>query len=345
MAFVHPGAASTYTPAFGKGAASDQLQVEFSRNPDSFAINRYCRVVPVTRAAGKYARINTNDAIRVTESAKYLWPDGTPRPHGETRRHEFADYACDRYAYSFPLGEIAVADADFDIVASHARGSAVKAMTNRSLIAGDLIDNTSGGLDNDSATSVAGGKWDAATAANRYIQLSIQSVSQTILKSTGGVVRPSEIVMVVNPDTALQMAASAEVTSLIEGSPAAYSFLTADEQFNTYGLPSRMYGIQVVVEDAVRGTSQEGATEATAYVIDDDAIFLSRPDALVSPVNSNSATTMSTLTLFSYEDMTVEIKQGEQDNWDRRVQGSVVDNFDMVLTNTASGYLVTDVVD
>lgn len=343
MAFVHPGANNTYTPAFGNGAASDQLQVEYSRNPSSFALNRYARIVPVTKQAGLFAQISTEDAVRVTDTDKYIWPDGTPRPRGETRRHEFSEYACKRYSYGFTMGELAAEQADFDVIASHARGAATKAMTARSAIAGDLIDNTSNALSNDTAGNVGGGKWDVAGGSNaNYIKATIQSVCQTILKQTGGVVRPSDLVLVINPDVAVQAAASDEITDLINGSPAAYDMLQGSATFQMWGLPPVLYGVEVVVEDAVRVATQEGETTAYSYVIDDDAIFLARPNTLVSPVNSNTAPTMATLSIFAYEDMTVETKT---DDWDRFVAGSVVDNYDIKLTNTLSGYLVTDVVD
>ena len=50
----------------------------------------------------------------------------------------------------------------------------------------------------------------------------------------------------------------------------------------------------------------------------------------------------STLSIFAYEDMTVET---EDDTWNRRVRGRVVDDSAVVLTAPLSGYLLTDVWD
>ena len=45
MAEVSPGSANTYVPTFSE--ATGLVQVEFSRNPASFAVNQYAKLVPV----------------------------------------------------------------------------------------------------------------------------------------------------------------------------------------------------------------------------------------------------------------------------------------------------------
>lgn len=340
MAESHPGATNTYVSSFAKGAASDQLQVEYSRNPESFIFNQIATIVPVDRQAGKYLKVNTEDAIRVVDEDDYLWADNQDRPAGETRRFQFLDYACDRRSVPFTLGDISVSDADFNILAVHARGAATKAMTIRSKLASDKL---LAGLSSATAAATGGVKWDVAGGSNvNAIQLSIQSVCETISKATGGVVGPKDIQLMVSPTGAHQMAASDEIQGLITGSPAAYGFLTNDETFNTYGLPSRLYGVNVVVEDAVRATVREGITEVNGYLIDDDAVFVSRPGGLVGAPNSNGAPSMSTLTAFMYEDMTVET---EHDTWNRKTKGAVSENYDIQVTNAASGYVLTDIYD
>ena len=53
------------------------------------------------------------------------------------------------------------------------------------------------------------------------------------------------------------------------------------------------------------------------------------------------APTFSTITCFEYENMTAETKD-DPDN--RRVKGRVVDDIDVEMTASASGYLITAVL-
>lgn len=346
MAEVHPGATNVFTPAFAQGAASDQLVVEFSRRPDSFANNRYASLMPVSLSSGYYMRVNTDDAIRVVNPQDHVWPEGGDRPRGKTRKHEFVKYTTERYAEGFTVGSKTADQATFDIIASHARGAATTCMTLRSYNSATVLATAGNwGTSTSALTSVAGvtNKWNAAGGSNEdSIQIAIQYVTQQIHLATGGVVRPEDLVMVISPTGAQKIAQSDEIKAYVVNNESSVPYWMGTAMFQTWGLPPSVYGVEIVIEDAVRSTAREGATQARSYVIDDDAAFVCRPGSQVLPSNSAEAFNLSTLTGFFYEEMSVEMKE---DEWQRRNEGSVVDDYEYQITNTASGFLLTDVYD
>ena len=150
-----------------------------------------------------------------------------------------------------------------------------------------------------------------------------------------------DILLVVNPITARIMATSAGVRDYVKNYPAAFNFLQGDAQFATYGLPSQLFGVQVVVDDTVRVTNRKGSTKATSFFYGDASTpaiaFVSRPGGLVG----NEGPSFSSLTIFAYEDMTVETLD---DPWNRRIRGSVTDNSATVMTSPLSSLYVADIL-
>ncbi|MFQ5473569.1 MAG: hypothetical protein ACE5FA_11900, partial [Dehalococcoidia bacterium] len=126
--YYTPGPGNVYVPA-----ATAQVQVEFSRNPESFPLARYLQIIPTDKLAGFYPVLDTDEAIRVVTQDDYLWPDGQERPKGTTRPLKWQAYTCRRRAYSFSMGTLTVDQADFDAVAANSRMDATKCMTDRAI--------------------------------------------------------------------------------------------------------------------------------------------------------------------------------------------------------------------
>lgn len=358
---VFPGPTNVYVPTFSPGA-SGALQTEFSRNPASFALNQYVQVVPVSKRVGKYLRINPDDGGRVESTAEYSWPDGQNRPRGGEADHEFVDYATERYAYSFQMGNITVEQADWDIVAAHGRSKAQKAMTARTLRMNTLL-NTAGNwpADNtDTATAVGGGVWLASTEANGFIQAGIQGVRLAVLQATVGAVdMESEFVMVMGPTVATEISQAPEIKSYIKNYPRGEDFLRGQAVFNQWGLPPELWGVRVVVDSTVRVSSVKdvppGTTASTKVTLWDNpgtgnVVFLSRPGGLIG---TEGVPSFSTASVYVYApeggpdgegrggDMFVETRT---DDWNRITMGSVVEDVDEVLTAPISGFLLTNVL-
>ena len=80
--------------------------------------------------------------------------------------------------------------------------------------------------------------------------------------------------MTINPKVARELAASPEIHEYIKGSYWAKDEIEKGAHPNgKYGLPSSIYGFSVIVENAVRVTSQKGATRASQYAMPNQTIL------------------------------------------------------------------------
>lgn len=340
--FVEPGGHNTYIPST---QATDNMVVDFSRNPNDFALAKYAQYIPVKLNNGRYTRITIEVAGRVMQVnlADRLWPDGTDAQLGHANRESFGyfNYRTERYQYPVNHGELAAEQASWELMATAARQQAQAAMTSRTQKAISLLEDTGEwGSSTSAVSSMSGvtGKHDVSTTARKDIKRSFDVAARTIQLNTLSAVRPADMMVVVGPDWARRISVSQEIVDHIKQSPAALGELEDGlGPNNRYGLPSQLYGYPIVIEDTAKVTSRKGATVARSFVMDGDSvIMLSRPGGLVGVEGARS---FSTCTVFLKEEMTVESKH-DRDN--RRMQTRVVDDFDVKLTAPAAGFLMTD---
>ena len=338
MAEVAPGGRNTFVPTFSE--ATGQIQVEFTRSPNSFPVTQYCKLTPVSKSTGYYLKIDEEEASRIVSTNDYVWRDGNDAPEGNQVDHEFTTYSTERFSPTFTLGHRAVGNADWDIVAAHARIAASKAMRLRSFRAATLLTtggNWPTGTTNDCNTLV-GGKMDAGSGNN--IQKGFNKVVETIMENTGEAVQPQDIIAIMGTDTAFQLTQAAEYREYFQGSPFAANFVRGDGEFNEFAMLNQFFGVGgIVVDTTTRVTNRKGATKARSAIYGDDIVFVSRPGGLLG---TEGVPDFSTVTCFAYEDMTVETMD---DTWNRRTRGRVVDDSALALTAPLSGFLLTDVVD
>ena len=340
MAEVAPGSANTYVPTFSE--ATGLVQVEFSRNPSSFALNQYSKLVPVSKDTGYYLSIDEQEQARVVTLSDWMWADGNDAPEGIQNDHEFTAYRTERHAPTFQLGNKASSNADFEIIAAHARMAASKCMRIRSYRASTVL--TTGGNwptgTTDTATNVGGGKWQGSSSANGYIQKSFNGVVEAILANTNEAVTAADITCVMSDVTAHVITESPEYKDFFQGSPFAVNMVRGAGEFNEFLLLSQFFGVGgIIVDPTSRVTNRKGGTKARSRLYDDDVVFVSR---VGGQMGTEGVPDFSTLSIFAYEDLTVET---EDDTWNRRVRGRVVDDSAIVLTAPLSGYLLTDVWD
>lgn len=331
--------------------ASGKLRVDFSRNPNRFAVNRYAQVVPCKKTAGYYLRMTLEEAGRIINGdlAEFAWPDGADAPEDVdgTESFDFLPFRCERVKYGFRLGDLAAEQADWDINDNHMAIKAQQAMTGRTVKVVTAM-TTSGNYDSTHVSDVASisgntGKWSASTTARQDIKRSLNTAANLIMKDTlGAIDQPHEMLkLVINPTLAQAMSQCQEVVDHIKGSPDALAQVRGELPGKNaiFGLPNRLYGFEIEVENAVRVTSRKGATKASSYVLSDSkAVMVSRVGGLVGNYGGPS---FSTVTVFVYEkdDMTVERLH---DVNDRLTRGRVVDNFQAVVTAPVSGFLFNE---
>lgn len=346
MSAMYPGGSNTFVPSH---EASGKLVVDFSRNPKAFPIAKYAQIVKPKNTVGYYMKMTVEQAGRLLESdgKDLLWADGTEAPQGRdgTESFEFLKFFCRRYASAYNIGYLTSEQATWDILAQHGRIHASRMMTLRTQLAISQLTTTSNyAASHYSAVSSISGvssKWDVSTTAFMSIKTSLDYAAEVIGKDTLSVVKPDDLILVMSPGCARKISRSQELVDHLKGSPDILAYLKGESGPSAqYGLMPKLFGYNVVIEDSVKVTSKKGGTDARSYVLGDTTPFLcARPGGLTGV---EGAPSFSTMTLFMYEEMTVESKD-DPDN--RLTRGRVVENYDAVLTAPVSGFLFTAAVD
>ena len=328
---------------------SGRLVVDFSRNPNKFAIADYAQIVKPKRTIGYYMAMTVEEAGRIINSdlADFAWPDGAEAPQSQdgTESFEFKAFRCERFAFDYVLGDLTVEQASWDIKGQHARIKAQQAMTGRTQKAMTKL-QTSGNwasTHTSAVSSISGntGNWAASTTARQDIKRSLNYAADLILKDTLGAIDINDLMLVIAPTTAKALSETQEIVDHIKGSPDALAQVRGELPGKNamFGLPDKLYGFPIVVEKTVKTTSRKGATRAVSYVCDyQKPIMVARPGGLEGVAD---APNFSTVVLFMYEEMTVEDKH---DTENRRLKGRVVENYAVELVASVSGFLFTGAV-
>jgi hypothetical protein len=251
---------------------------------------------------------------------------------------EFVNFTTKRFEKGFNIPYETAKVAAWDIVAQHARSRAAQLMTLRTQRALTVLTTTGNWTTSinyfGSGTSLGSGP--AYTTGN--IQKLFQTAIEKMLVNTGGAITMSDIVAVMSPKTAFKMSQSTELKDLIKYTQGV-NLMQGSGNFSRYGLVPALFGIgDIVIEDAVKVTSQKGATRAADYILGVDAVvFVSRPQGLVGVEGGSPFATISN---FVFEDMTVETFD---DPKHRRTSGSIVDNGTFELTAPLAGLYVADI--
>lgn len=215
-------------------------------------------------------------------------------------------------------------------------------MTARAVLVHTLLETTgtySSGH-TDTATNWGGAKWDQGTSTNPYIKRAINAMVNQITLATLAVVQHRDLCLVVSPTVARAMASSAEIHDYVKAD-AGIRVVKGEELslLDRWGLPERLYGVKVMVENSVKVTNQKGAARSASYVASaDDAYLMARPGELKSPYGSPS---FCAVHIFAYEEMTAETK----DDVDHRRQvGRVVEDIAVKAVAPAALCRATDCV-
>lgn len=353
---AYPGPSNTWVPSW---EATGQV-IAFARNPKKFKVNDYVAFRPAKKMVGLYLELDSDQFARVVTSDEFTWADGAERPSGNNNLipFDFREYRCKRYDFPVTLGNLTVEQADWNVMAFHSAMVMQQAMTAFTKRVVDVIDSaTEFSGQTDTATNLGGGKWDVATTALPYIRKTVDAVIEAILKGTGAMVTADELRMVIGPTGARRMAESQELLDYLKQSPYAMAQVRGEDpgaRNNHYGLPNKMYGVEIVIEDAVRVSTRKGASSTTKdFIKDSDKVtFLSKQDALPGDQVGDAPTpNFSTVQAFYYgEQGDTNDKSGYLvvETWDdvrnKRKEVHVVQNIAEKLVAKKSGYLVTDIL-
>lgn len=345
VTYGFPSGTNTFVPS---NEASGSVIYGYSRDPNKFAINRYLQRIAVPKREFYVAQWNSVEGARIRSAnnsnlagAEFVWGDGNEAPTGLENQESFTFqlFGTTRYAYPFTLGNLSVEQASFDLLTAQAGVVAQKAMTHRTLLAYNALNNA--GFTTATATSLSGsGKFNVGTPSQPNCKIGLMAAAISINQSTMGTVDVGNLAILMNPNTATKIGASQEITDnmkfqagltyVLDGVPV--------EVNSEWGIPSRLYGFETIVEKTMINTAAKGGTNSLSYVIPDGTIImLSKQGGLDGVYGSPS---WSTLTGYFHEEFTVETMV---DQPNRRTTGRVVTDFTLVVTDQGvkSGYIIT----
>lgn len=345
MAATLPSYANVFIPDH---AASGKLVADYGRNPGAFPLNQYCQIVPVEKIAGYYLEMTVEEAGRILSATvdDFVWHDGQPAPEGNdgTEAHNWMPFRTVRRAFRFHIGQLTADQASWDIVAQHAAIKTRQAMTARTQLAVTALVTTgnypSGHVMDVTAIPGATGNWAESTTARSDIKRSIATGIEKILDATLNGVSPDDLVLVMSSAAAKEIAVCQEIVDYIKGSPDALAQIRGEIPggYVHYGLPNRLHGVKLVIEDTRKVTSKKGAARAVSPVLAASyAVLLSRPGGLVG---TGVGPNFSSIVWFAKEELNVE-KLDDRNN--RRVLGRVVDDGAATMVGKAASVLFTSI--
>lgn len=343
---VFPQSHNTFIPDH---EGSGRLVVDYSRNPKKFPVAAYCQFVKPKKTDGYYLQMTVEEAGRVLNAdlADFAWPDGAeaPKSHDGVESFQWKPFRCERFAYDVPIGDLTSEQSSWDIIEQHARIKLQQALTARTLKVQNVLQTVANwdASHTSAVSSISGntGTWAASTTARQDIKRSLNHAANQIMLSTLSAVDINELILVMSPGCAKAISETQEIVDHIKGSPDALAQIRGELPGRNaiFGLPDKLYGFPVVIEDTARVTSRKGATRVAAYVCADaKPIMVARPGGLEGVAD---APTFATCVLFLYEEMTVERKH---DSNNRRTVVRVVENFDTKLVSSISGFLFQSAV-
>lgn len=344
IAAQYPSAYNVFIP---NASSTNNLIVDFARNPNKFSINKYIQVVKTERNTGLYTKMTNEVCARYMNDGKgSAWAYGTERDKGYHNLESFKMemYRTFRWQRSVTLDHDTIKQAAWNITDQYNRILAAQAMTARTMQVIETMTNpnnyagVAGHVVDVSATEGLG-FWDTSITADLWIKKAINMARTTIRKDTLGNVQSEDLVMVMGPDVAQALSESQEIVDYIKASPDALRQVEGKLGGGEYGLPAQLYGIPVIVEDCTIVTSPKGAPRATQFAFPaGTCAIVSRPGGLVG---ASGGPNFSTVVLFAKEEMTTESFDMPKD---RYTQLSITEDYVAELVAPVSGVLLTNLL-
>jgi hypothetical protein len=340
-------ASNVFIPTF-----DGELQVGFSRNVKQFKLPQYAKYTDTKKIAGYYLKWSPNAASRVMDVNRFHWPENSPRPNNaDPSQFRAIPFATKRYSYDWRLGDLTIEQAEMQLVQAEREATASRCMTARTMRSITALTTTSNWAtsgDEDMAanhyntTSSAGmGDISAGSSTDPRIKQAINHAFIKIAIDTNGVLssQPAKYFAICNPNDADRISRSQEYVDYLKGSPAAAAEVEGNRHPNNkYGLPSELYGVEWIIEDTVKTTSEIKGTLARSFVWPDATLaIVTRVGALDGVFGGKD---FSTFQMFYQEEMTTE---EFPDKENRLTRGTVTENVKEILTCPASGFLFTSI--
>jgi hypothetical protein len=339
----NPGGLNTIIPLHDQ---SGHLQISFGRDPKSYALNQYTAQINCPGPMGSYLKFDPKDAHRSPNDAK--WPLGTPRPKRPHSLQNFSVYnfVAERYSYEAILDNVSIDVADFDVTKVHTEKLAREAMLNRTVqcLTNVLAESNYSTTHIATATALAGGFLNAGTTSNPILMKTLQEAALIIQKDTGGIGGRGRAISILMSNTmAVQLSRSREIREYVSNMVGAQDMVTGDGWYEQYGIPKKLFGFPVVIEDAyVNVGIKENATSdvnTTVSSVLNNAIFLFVREGDLSKGYMDAG--FSSWTQFVYNDFATKAKI---DDYDGLTYLSVEDFYDIKVTAPETVFKINNVL-
>jgi hypothetical protein len=347
MAYRLPSGSNTFVPSW----ETTGLVVSATRDPDQFKLADYMQYVPVNERVFYYLRLDLDEPARVVTTQEYAWAPGQQAPsYDNIGAFTFVQDSTTKYGYPWVLPDEAIDQSAWDIRSSQMGIVQSKCMTNRTILASNLLQTAANwpSSNTDTVNNLNGGagKWDTASsdpASAQYLAIRkslTASMTKTILY-TNATMKWKEFRCVIDPIMANKMGNTSEINDYLKGSPDALAQAKGGGNTGSYNAPNEYASVKFIVEDAVRVSTRANAvagfgTGATRGWVWQSAspVLLARKGGLVAQYGGNS---LATVQMYFYREAVVYTKS-DPDN--ERQMGRVVDDFKTVLSFPQSGFLL-----
>jgi hypothetical protein len=353
--------------------AENQL-IGFMRSHTSYKYNQYVQLVPAKKRIGVYPKMHVDDPARLVNPNAFTWEDGADRPDaglGNGLRFDWAEFQTHRRNFPFRIGWLALEQSSLPLLSAHAAMVKNQALMDRTQKVIDLAetvgtwgDNTAtANVLNDGAGHLDEGSSDPASPNYLAIKKCFNEVCRRVHVSSNGAMAQWKdgegdsafdgLMAIMSPDAAIALSNTSELHDYLARSPFALAQVEGRKpgQNTMWGLPDILYGVKIIVEDALRvyehpkasgaaATTVGGASAPRRYIKNSDSIiFCARPGGIQGV---EGAPSWSTFQLYHYgKELQLET---EDDNRNRRTNGDVVIDDKVVVPASQSGFLVTDVL-
>lgn len=333
----YPGGGSGYI------AGSSDLIIGYSRNPEKYAYLNYTQIldIPDGKDITYYLKFGRDDMVRLAggDDIQYNWADGDERPnnHNNDELTNWVRIKSERKSFSFQNGTRGADMASYPLRETKRQFAAMRAVTSRVHRVHKELENTANWDANHriDVTTIPGasGRWDQSTTARTDIKRSINYAWEQIELSTNSSLDQSDFHLVMNTRTAQAIGVTQEMINAFIQSPEARPHWEG-KQYSAAGIPVKLYGYNVIIENAVWNTANRGAAASKNYICADNVVYmLARPGKL--SMDASSGPSFSTVGIFMKEDLT---DQSDTDDFNRLEKGAITDDCKMEMMTEVGGF-------
>ncbi len=369
--FSTPGYANVYLPGYmGDGALQKRLQVGFTMNEEEFALNNYITTYGADIPTFYYQRWYSPDFVRVphADGVDVRFADGSERARSEEgARHTNELVELRRYGEIDYIGDMAVEFSKIgELIPIRQQTMAGKYMIRRAIASITALTTStnypSGGTVhlyatwNALATAAASLGYSATyfgtvgthtaldgTINDPLLGKALKHGVLTILKRSNGRVKPTDLVLLMNPNTANRLANTQEIRAYMAQQSGSLDVLKGQNPslWPTFGLPNPLYGLKVLVDPTVKVTTKQD------HVNEDTQVFVV-PDGLISIVARPGSVTgmpgteaFSSLGLWQHKKWAMK-PETFRDEQNHRTALGFVDMYAVALTGPEITFTITD---